>query len=268
MSLRPLTSRRRHTYYFLRTIRGFSPVFLDTDVDMTRVQDVRGAAAQSGRRYSAVAVTILAAARALAAHPRANAALHGGLRPRIESYDGVDVKVALDKNLDGERVVLSAVLRDAHVSDLDGIQEQLAHYRAGDATTMPEFAPVRRLHRLPAWLGSPLFARTVRPPAGRRRLMGTLAVSSLGHRPVNGFHSVGGTTITLGLGRITDQPVVRDGRVVVAPVMRLNLAFDHRVVDGAEAADLLADIKAALENFQLPVVHGADDHRLPLGGRR
>jgi hypothetical protein len=31
--------------------------------------------------------------------------------------------------------------------------------------------------------------------------------------------------------------------------MRLNLAFDHRVIDGAEAADVLADIKAGLEAF-------------------
>jgi len=266
MSIRPLTRQRRHTYYFLRTIRGFSPVFLDTDVDMTRVQQLREAAEESGRRYSAVAVAILAAARALAAHPRANAALHGILRPRIQTYDGVDVKVALDKTLDGERVVLSAVLRGADAADLDEIQAQLAHHRTGDAGRMPEFAPVRRLQQLPVWLGSLLFWRTVRPPAGRRRVMGTLAVSSLGHRPVNGFHSVGGTTITLGLGRITDRPVARDGQVAIAPVMRLNLAFDHRVVDGAEAADLLADIKAALEDFELPVVHGAEDRSVSLGG--
>lgn len=268
MTIRPLVRQRRHTFYFLRTIRGFAPVFLDTDVDMSRVQELREAARESGRRYSPVAVTILAAARALAAHPRANAALHGVLRPRIETYDGVDVKVALDKTLDGERVVLSAVLRDAHVADLDEIQAKLGHYRGGDAGQMPEFAPVRRLQQLPTLLGSLLFRRTARPPAGRRRVMGTLAVSSLSHRPVNGFHSVGGTTITLGLGQITDRPVVRDGRVVIAPVMRLNLAFDHRVVDGAEAADLLADIKLAVEEFRLPVVHGVADPAEPRGGVR
>jgi len=80
-------------------------------------------------------------------------------------------------------------------------------------------------------------------------VFGTVAVTSLGHRPVDGFHSVGGTTITLGLGRIVDRPVVRAGEITVAPVMRLNLAFDHRVIDGAEAADVLAALKQSLESF-------------------
>ncbi|MEW2286663.1 2-oxo acid dehydrogenase subunit E2 [Streptomyces sp. NPDC047841] len=258
MTVRPLARQRRHTFYFLQTIRGFSPVFLDTDVDMTRVQQVREAARDSGRRYSAVACVILAAARALAAHPQANAAILGTLRPRIVTYDHVDVKVALDKRLDGERVVLSALLKGAQAAGLDEIQRQLEHYREGDADDMPEFAPVRRLQRLPVAVGSRAFRRVVRPLPARHQVMGTLAVSSLGHRPVDGFHSVGGTTITLGLGQIAERPVVRDGQVVPAPVMRLNLAFDHRVVDGAEAADLLADIKTRIEEFHHPLTPGTD----------
>jgi pyruvate/2-oxoglutarate dehydrogenase complex dihydrolipoamide acyltransferase (E2) component len=79
--------------------------------------------------------------------------------------------------------------------------------------------------------------------------MGTFALSSLGHRPVDDFYSVGGTTITLGLGRIADRPVARNGTVEIAPVARLSLTFDHRVVDGAEAADVLADLVAGLEDF-------------------
>ncbi|MDW6056962.1 2-oxo acid dehydrogenase subunit E2 [Streptomyces sp. FXJ1.4098] len=35
----------------------------------------------------------------------------------------------------------------------------------------------------------------------------------------------------------------------IAKVMRLSLAFDHRVIDGAEAADVLTDIKDGLETF-------------------
>ncbi|WP_225859106.1 2-oxo acid dehydrogenase subunit E2 [Streptomyces albicerus] len=78
----------------------------------------------------------------------------------------------------------------------------------------------------------------------------TFAVASLGHRPVEAFRSVGGTTITLGLGATADRPAVRDGRVVVAPVLPLSLAFDRRVIDGAEAADVLAEIEEGLESFK------------------
>src|SRR5262249_9974604 len=89
----------------------------------------------------------------------------------------------------------------------------------------------------------------VRPLRQRSAVLGTFAVTSLGHRPVDGFYSVGGTTITVGLGRIAERPVVREGRIEIAPQMRLTLTFDHRVVAGAEAVDCSADIKSGLETY-------------------
>jgi len=72
-------------------------------------------------------------------------------------------------------------------------------------------------------------------------------VTSLGHRPVIRFFSCGGTAVTIGIGRIRDLPVVRDGAVAIAPSMPLSLTFDHRVLDGALAADVLTDLKQTLE---------------------
>jgi pyruvate/2-oxoglutarate dehydrogenase complex dihydrolipoamide acyltransferase (E2) component len=43
--------------------------------------------------------------------------------------------------------------------------------------------------------------------------------------------------------------VAADGKVVVAPMMRVALTFDHRVIDGAEAADVLTDLKQHMEQF-------------------
>jgi len=58
----------------------------------------------------------------------------------------------------------------------------------------------------------------------------------------------------LGVGRIADKPVVRDGRVVPGKVMALSLSFDHRVIDGATAQNALNRIKDLLENPQLLVM--------------
>jgi len=41
----------------------------------------------------------------------------------------------------------------------------------------------------------------------------------------------------LSVGRVTDRPVVRDGKVVVRPVGHVSVTFDHRVIDGARAAE-------------------------------
>jgi hypothetical protein len=250
MSLSPVARERRHTLFFLDEIRPWAPVFLDTDVDMARVRAHRAAAGGRGRPYSTVAYVLYTAARVLAAHPAANAAIRGRSRPRVAHYHSVHGKVTLDKTLNGKRVVLAAVLRNLHQADLDEIQRRLQRYRDGDPNTMPEFAPTRMLHKLPWPVGRMAYSLGVRPLGRRSGAMGTFAVTSLGHRSVDTFFSVGGATITLGLGRIAERPMARDGQVVIAPTMRLSLTFDHRVIDGAEAADILAEIKEGLESFQ------------------
>jgi 2-oxoglutarate dehydrogenase E2 component (dihydrolipoamide succinyltransferase) len=52
----------------------------------------------------------------------------------------------------------------------------------------------------------------------------------------------------LGMHNIVDRPVVRDGQIVVRPVMYLALSYDHRLVDGREAVQFLVRIKDAIED--------------------
>ena len=52
----------------------------------------------------------------------------------------------------------------------------------------------------------------------------------------------------LGLHRIEDRPVVRDGAIVIRPMMYLALSYDHRVVDGREAVTFLVRVKEAIED--------------------
>lgn len=55
----------------------------------------------------------------------------------------------------------------------------------------------------------------------------------------------------LGIGRIADKPIVRDGEIVAAPVLAISLSFDHRIVDGATAQHALNQIKRLLNDPQL-----------------
>jgi pyruvate dehydrogenase E2 component (dihydrolipoamide acetyltransferase) len=45
-----------------------------------------------------------------------------------------------------------------------------------------------------------------------------------------------------------DKPVVRNGEIVIRPIMNLSLTADHRVVDGSVAAEFLQRVKTLLEN--------------------
>ena len=52
----------------------------------------------------------------------------------------------------------------------------------------------------------------------------------------------------LGLHRIEDRAVVRDGEIVIRPMMYLALSYDHRLIDGREAVTALKIIKEAIED--------------------
>ena len=51
----------------------------------------------------------------------------------------------------------------------------------------------------------------------------------------------------LGLQTIQDRPVVRDGEIVVRPMMYIALTYDHRIVDGREAVTFLKRVKTGIE---------------------
>jgi len=52
----------------------------------------------------------------------------------------------------------------------------------------------------------------------------------------------------LGMHKIENRPVVRDGEIVVRPMMYLALSYDHRIVDGKEAVTFLVRVKESLED--------------------
>ena len=60
--------------------------------------------------------------------------------------------------------------------------------------------------------------------------------------------------VILGIGRIQEKPVVRNGEVVVAPVLALSLSFDHRIVDGATGQEALNHIIRLLNDPQLSMM--------------
>jgi 2-oxoglutarate dehydrogenase E2 component (dihydrolipoamide succinyltransferase) len=51
----------------------------------------------------------------------------------------------------------------------------------------------------------------------------------------------------LGLHKIEERPIARDGQVVIRPMMYLALSYDHRLVDGREAVTFLVKVKEAIE---------------------
>jgi pyruvate dehydrogenase E2 component (dihydrolipoamide acetyltransferase) len=77
----------------------------------------------------------------------------------------------------------------------------------------------------------------------------SFTVSNLGSSGVEEFTAIinpPGSAI-LAIGAIVKEAVVRNEQIVSRPMMRITLSCDHRVIDGAIAADFMAELKALLE---------------------
>ena len=86
--------------------------------------------------------------------------------------------------------------------------------------------------------------------AAREELAGsTITITSLG--PLGGIATTPvinhPEVAIVGVNRIVERPVVRDGLIVVRKTMNLSSSFDHRVVDGMDAAEFIQSIRGLLE---------------------
>ncbi|MDX6518195.1 MAG: hypothetical protein QOF50_1041, partial [Gaiellaceae bacterium] len=78
---------------------------------------------------------------------------------------------------------------------------------------------------------------------------GTFTISNLGMYGIEQFVAVLNPpqAAILAVGAAEEKPVVRDGEVVVRPMLELTLTCDHRSLDGATASEFLGTVKAFLE---------------------
>jgi pyruvate dehydrogenase E2 component (dihydrolipoamide acetyltransferase) len=97
----------------------------------------------------------------------------------------------------------------------------------------------------------------------KRAREGTIEVSELqgGTFTITNVGPIGGTALIpavnypevaiLGMGRVQEKPVVRDGQIVVRKMLPLTLSFDHRVADGADAARFVSEMVRELSDPNL-----------------
>jgi pyruvate dehydrogenase E2 component (dihydrolipoamide acetyltransferase) len=78
----------------------------------------------------------------------------------------------------------------------------------------------------------------------------TFNITNLGMYNVESFSAIitPPQVAALAVGSVTKEPIVKDGQVAIADMMRVTLSIDHRVADGAQGADFLATLRGLLES--------------------
>ncbi|ODU20512.1 MAG: dihydrolipoamide succinyltransferase [Sphingomonas sp. SCN 67-18] len=191
------------------------------DVDMTAVMEARSRykdlfEKKHGVRLGFMGFFVKAACQALRDIPSVNAAIEGD---EIVYRDYVDVSVAVS----APNGLVVPVIRDAQALSVAGIERTIGDFgkRAKDGTLkMDEMKGGTFTISNGGVFGSLMSTPIINPPQ----------------------------SAVLGLHRIEDRPVVRDGQVVVRPMMYLALSYDHRLIDGREAVTFLVALKNAIED--------------------
>ena len=191
------------------------------DVDMTAVMEARAKykdlfEKKHGVRLGFMGFFVKAAVQALRDIPAVNGSIEGD---EIVYRDYVDVSVAVS----APNGLVVPVVRDAQDLSVAGIEKQIADFgkRAKDGTLkMEEMRGGTFTISNGGVFGSLLSTPIINPPQ----------------------------SAVLGLHRIEERPVVRDGQIVIRPMMYLALSYDHRLIDGREAFTFLVALKNAIED--------------------
>jgi len=181
------------------------------EVDMSNAAKLRE---RVGVSYTDMLVK--AVAKALTEHPIINSTLE---REQIKIFADVNIGVAVA----AKTGLIVPVIRDANGKSLTEI-----------SSTLKELVEKAKQGKL----------------AKEDLTGGTFTITNLGMYGVDVFTPIINPpeTAILGVGRVAEKPIVVDGQMVVRPVMQLSLTFDHRVVDGAPAAEFLQKVKQKLES--------------------
>lgn len=187
-----------------------APVTLMAEADASALVELRRQFQEAGIPISYNDIFLYIAGRALRQFPRLNASLEG---EAIRLWDEVHIGLAVDT----ERGLLVPVVRDADRKRLADIaretQRLIERARAGQLT--PE-----------------------------EMSGGTFTITNLGMYDVDAFTPIINLPqcAVLGIGRIVERPAVFQGTIAVRHRVWLSLTFDHRLVDGAPAAQFLQRI--------------------------
>lgn len=193
------------------------------EVDMTPIFELRNKFKEDFKSKHGVSLGFmsfftLAVVRALEMYPDVNSMIDGDYKI---TYDFKDISIAVS----GPKGLMVPVIRNAENLSFRGVESEVKRLairaREGEIT-VDEMTGGTFTITNGGVFGSMLSTPIINPPQ----------------------------SAILGMHNIVERPIVKNGEIVIAPVMYVALSYDHRIIDGKESVGFLVAIKEALENPQ------------------
>ena len=221
ISRQPMSPIRRKIAERLLAVRQQTAMVTTfNEADLSRIIDLRNRHRDSfqerhGVKLGLMSFFIKACAEALKEFPEVNARIDGSDIVYQHFYD-IGIAVAAEKGL------LVPVIRDADHQDFADLEKTIRDFAERAASSHVELSE----------LEGGTFSIT------NGGTYGSLLSTPLLNPPQSAI---------LGMHAIQDRPVVRDGQIVIRPMMNLALSYDHRLIDGRQAVQFLMRVRALVE---------------------
>ncbi len=217
--------RRTIAQAMVRSVQSTAQVTATEQADATRLlalrDTVRQEAAKQGVHFTVLALLVKAAARALQEHPYLNATLDDQAQEiLLKKYYNIGIAVDTPEGL------MVPVLKGVSEKSLIQIAREMAELAEKARSRTIDLADLQ---------------------GGTFTITNYGAVGGIFGTPIIRYPEVA----ILGVGRILEIPVVKDASIQARPLVPLSLSFDHRVVDGAEAARFLRTLIRFIEEPEL-----------------
>jgi 2-oxoglutarate dehydrogenase E2 component (dihydrolipoamide succinyltransferase) len=199
------------------------------EVDMSAVFEIRKQYKEAFKEKHGVSLGFMsfftkAVIRALEMYPSVNSMIDG---KEMITYDFCDISIAVS----GPKGLMVPVIRNAENLSFRGVEAEVKRLatRARDGQiTVDEMTGGTFTISNGGVFGSMLSTPIINPPQSG----------------------------ILGMHNIVERPVVKDGQIVVAPIMYVALSYDHRIIDGRESVGFLVAVKEGIENPQEHLMDG------------
>ena len=233
------------------------------EVDVTEARRIIKQNRHSGTKISFIAWLIKVVADCVALHPPI-AGANNARQNQVLVFSDVDISIVVEKDVNGARVPLPYVIRQADKKSLYQIQEEIEAAKSqtvegeGDYVLGDEYnaTGMKLFVKLPQWLRLLLMRLLVLDhPQRVKNMMGTVMITTVGMvghtrgwiMPFS-MHPLG-----LALGSLNEQAAVYRGEIQKREILHLTVLIDHDVIDGVPAARFVDDlVKKMQTGFGLP----------------
>jgi 2-oxoglutarate dehydrogenase E2 component (dihydrolipoamide succinyltransferase) len=224
-------SRRRRTIAQRLVEAQQTAAMLTTfnDIDMSAVMELRQRRQESFQKRHEIKLGFMsffvkAAIGALKSFPRLNAEIEGD-EMILKHYYDIGMAVGAEEGL------VVPVIRDADRKSFAQIEQEIREFAQKARDNSLSLADLR---------------------GGTFTITNGGVFGSLLSTPILNLPQVG----ILGLHRIEERPIARQGEVVIRPMMYVALSYDHRIVDGREAVQFLVRLKELIEDPEALLLEG------------